>query len=92
MTKNKHKDKINIKVNDAGFYQGFNQFITLSSKLIIAIVVIWIISDPSNAGQLLNDAKMRLYNISMHFIFMPLAFTLWFASLSPYTPDLVGLN
>lgn len=57
MTKNKHKDKINIKVNDAGFYQGFNQFITLSSKLIIAIVVIWIISDPSNAGQLLNDAK-----------------------------------
>lgn len=49
--------ELNINTNDAGFYSGFNQFVALTSKIFIALIVIWAVSDPTNAGQTLKDIQ-----------------------------------
>ena len=48
-----------LKINtaDQGFYQGFNPAVALSSKLIIALLVVWCVIAPEHAGQLLGDLK-----------------------------------
>ena len=49
--------EITIDVKESGFYQGFNQTVALTSKLLIALIVIWAISDPARAGQVLKDIQ-----------------------------------
>ena len=53
-----HDKKIlEIKVDQHGFYRGFNKVVALSSKLVIAAIVIWAASSPEGAGKILNDMK-----------------------------------
>ncbi|MBS1303506.1 BCCT family transporter [Loktanella sp. SALINAS62] len=44
-----------IKVAKRGFYSGFNLDVTLSSKIIIGLLVIWAVAFPANAGRVLGD-------------------------------------
>lgn len=46
-----------VAVDQHGFYKGFNKKVALSSKLIIALIVVWAVSDPEYAGKVLNDMK-----------------------------------
>jgi choline-glycine betaine transporter len=49
--------KLNIKLSDNGFYSGFNRLITLTSKIAIALLVIWCVFYPDQAGQAINSMK-----------------------------------
>ena len=51
------KQILEIKVDQHGFYRGFNKVVALSSKLVIAAIVIWAASSPEGAGKILNDMK-----------------------------------
>lgn len=48
---------LNINKANGGFYKGFNPFVTLASKLIIILLVIWAAVFPASAGELLNQLK-----------------------------------
>jgi choline-glycine betaine transporter len=49
--------ELNIALSKDGFYTGFNSLVTLGSKLIIALIVIWCVVDPAAAGKVLGDMK-----------------------------------
>ena len=49
--------ELNITLSKDGFYTGFNSLVTLGSKLIIALIVIWCVVDPAAAGKVLGDMK-----------------------------------
>lgn len=49
--------ELNIKTEEEGFYKGFNQVVALSSKILIALIVIWAVADPERAGQVLKDIQ-----------------------------------
>ena len=49
--------ELNIQTRKEGFYEGFNQFVALTSKLLIAMIVIWAVADPVRAGQVLQDIQ-----------------------------------
>ena len=49
--------KIKIEVKESGFYEGFNKTVALTSKVLIALIVIWAVSDPERAGQVLKDIQ-----------------------------------
>ena len=51
-------EKLNIPTTSSGFYKGFNKTITVSSKLIIAALVIWATVFPEQAGTTLNEIKV----------------------------------
>ena len=51
---NQNDSTLIIKVDQQGIYRGFNRLVALSSKLIIALIVIWAASDPEGAGKILN--------------------------------------
>ncbi|RYH03293.1 BCCT family transporter [Salipiger sp. IMCC34102] len=44
-----------IKVAKRGFYSGFNLDVTLSSKIVIGLLVIWAVAFPNNAGRILGE-------------------------------------
>ena len=54
---NQDNRALEIKVDQDGFYRGFNKFVALSSKLVIAAIVIWAATNPEGAGKILNDMK-----------------------------------
>ena len=54
---NQNDATLTIKVDQQGIYRGFNRFVALSSKLVIALIVVWAASDPEVAGKILNDMK-----------------------------------
>lgn len=49
--------KLNIKTQDSGFFEGFNRFVVLTSLALIALVVIWILSDIERSGMTLSAIK-----------------------------------
>ncbi|MFT6050958.1 MAG: choline/carnitine/betaine transport [Halioglobus sp.] len=49
--------ELDINTEDSGFYLGFNKVVTISSKLIIAALVIWAAVFPDQAGIVLNEIK-----------------------------------
>lgn len=49
--------ELNIKIQSTGFYAGFNQMVAVTSKVLIALIVIWAVADPSNAGETLKDIQ-----------------------------------
>ena len=51
------QQEFKVKVDDAGFYKGFNKTVSITSKVIIALIVVWAVSDPESAGRILNDMK-----------------------------------
>ena len=49
--------ELNINTRNSGFYEGFNQVVALTSKVLIALIVIWAVADPVRAGQVLKDVQ-----------------------------------
>ena len=48
---------LDIKLADSGFYRGFNNTVALTSKVIIALIVLWAAVNPESAGKVLGDMK-----------------------------------
>ena len=46
--------ELKIDTQDDGFYKGFNQIVVLTSKILIALIVIWAVADPVRAGEVLK--------------------------------------
>jgi len=44
-----------ISTADSGFYRGFSQIVTITSKLLILGLVIWAIAFPEQSGAVLNS-------------------------------------
>jgi len=60
---------LNIKMQTAGFYDGFNQTVAMFSKILIAVVVIWCLMDPEGAGAALSAAKnWSFQNLNAYYI------------------------
>ncbi|ERL55163.1 BCCT family transporter [Psychrobacter aquaticus] len=53
--------ELNIKTHDKGFYKGFNRFVTVTSKILVILVVVWILSDIERSGAMLNAMKNWSY-------------------------------
>lgn len=51
-------DQLQIDTSKTGFYKGFNKTVTLSSKIIIAALVIWAAVFPDQAGDVLGETKV----------------------------------
>jgi choline-glycine betaine transporter len=49
--------ELSIGVAEDGFYKGFNNLVALSSKIIIALIVVWCVINPEAAGKILGDMK-----------------------------------
>ncbi len=49
--------ELDIKTHEQGFYSGFNRFVTVTSKILVSLVVIWILSDTERSGAMLNAMK-----------------------------------
>lgn len=49
-----------IEVSDQGFYSGFNKHVTIPSKIIVSLLIIWAIAFPLNAGRILGIANTTL--------------------------------
>ncbi|MGO2506048.1 MAG: BCCT family transporter [Psychrobacter alimentarius] len=54
-------EELNIKTHDKGFYKGFNRFVTVTSKIFVTLVVIWILSDIERSGAMLDAMKNWSY-------------------------------
>ena len=52
---------LNIVLSKEGFYKGFNSLVALASKLIIALIVIWCVIDPTAGGKVLGNIKSWLF-------------------------------
>ena len=48
---------LSVKVEQSGFYKGYNKWVAIGSKLVVAAIVIWAASNPEYAGRILNDMK-----------------------------------
>jgi len=49
--------ELKINTQDDGFYEGFNQIVALTSKILVALIVIWAVADPVRAGEMLKDIQ-----------------------------------
>ncbi|SLM30234.1 OpuD2 [Desulfamplus magnetovallimortis] len=49
--------ELNIKLANRGFYKGFNQVVTLGSKILIVVLAIWAAVFPDQAGGLLKTMQ-----------------------------------
>ncbi|NKB75725.1 MAG: BCCT family transporter [Gammaproteobacteria bacterium] len=49
--------ELNIQLAESGFYRGFNNLVALASKIIIALIVIWCVIYPEQAGSILGQMK-----------------------------------
>ena len=54
--------KLNIKMQESGFYDGFNKIVVVASKALLAVVVLWCLVFPETAGNALNTAKNWSFN------------------------------
>lgn len=62
--------ELNIKTEDKGFYKGFNRFVTVTSKVLVTLVVIWILSDIERSGVILNSMKNWSYaNLNSYYTY-----------------------
>ncbi|MEM7563281.1 MAG: BCCT family transporter, partial [Pseudomonadota bacterium] len=49
--------ELNIGIAEDGFYKGFNNLVALTSKIIIALIVVWCVINPEAAGAILGKMK-----------------------------------
>lgn len=62
--------ELNIKTENKGFYKGFNRFVTVSSKILVTLVVIWILSDIERSGTILAAMKNWSYaNLNSYYTY-----------------------
>ncbi|WP_019673752.1 BCCT family transporter [Psychrobacter lutiphocae] len=57
MTKRKRIKHLDIKTEDYGFYRNFSKIVTVASKIVIMMVVVWILSDIERSGAILQTMK-----------------------------------
>jgi choline/carnitine/betaine transport len=57
MTIKKAVVDLNVETSSTGFYQGFNQIVTVGAKLLVVLLVIWAAMDPEGAGNILSAIK-----------------------------------
>lgn len=48
---------LDITTHEQGFYSGFSRFVTITSKIVVSLIVIWILSDTERSGAILNSMK-----------------------------------
>jgi choline/carnitine/betaine transport len=66
-----------IRTADAGFYRGFSVDVTITSKIIIGLLVIWAVAFPTNAGEILTGLnKFILGNFATWYIWVMAGFVL----------------
>ncbi|MGC1496054.1 MAG: BCCT family transporter [Sulfitobacter sp.] len=66
-----------IKTADVGFYRGFSVNVTVISKIIIAVLVVWCIFWPTQAGGVLKDwNSVILANFAAWYIWVVAAFVI----------------
>ena len=66
-----------IKTADVGFYRGFSVNVTVISKIIIGVLVVWCIVWPTQAGTVLGDwNSVILANFAAWYIWVVAAFVL----------------
>ena len=53
---------IQIELAEAGFYKGLNKFVTISSKVLIATLVLWPVVSPDHALTVLQTLNIALLN------------------------------
>ncbi len=56
-------ENIRIELAEAGFYKGLNKFITISSKILITVLVLWAVISPDQALAILQALNITLLNI-----------------------------
>ena len=62
--------KMTITMQETGFYSGFNQAVVVSSKILLAIIVLWCLVFPEAASDVLNSAKLWSFNyLNWYYIF-----------------------
>lgn len=49
--------ELDIDLSETGFYTGFNKTVSIFSKIIIALIVLWAAVFPDEAGKILGDIK-----------------------------------
>ena len=54
--------ELKIGLADSGFYQGFNNLVALTSKVIIALIVLWCVVYPEEAASVLGAMKSWSFN------------------------------
>ena len=62
--------KMTIAMQETGFYSGFNRAVVVSSKVLLAIVVLWCLMFPEAASDMLNSAKLWSFHyLNWYYIF-----------------------
>ncbi len=51
---------LNIKTAERGFYAGFNLSVAITSKILIAALIVWAIAVPETAARILSDVNGSL--------------------------------
>ncbi len=57
MTIKKAITELEVETSSSGFYQGFNQIVTLGAKVLVILLVIWAAMNPEGAGNILSAIK-----------------------------------
>jgi choline/carnitine/betaine transport len=57
MTIKKAITELEVETSSSGFYQGFNQIVTLGAKVLVILLVIWAAMNPEGAGNVLSGIK-----------------------------------
>ncbi len=62
--------ELNIKTHDKGFYKDFNRFVTITSKVLVTLIVVWILSDVDRSGAILDGMKNWSYaNLNSYYTY-----------------------
>lgn len=62
--------ELKIKTHDKGFYKDFNRVVTVTSKVLVTLIVIWILSDVDRSGAILDAMKNWSYaNLNSYYTY-----------------------
>ena len=53
---------LNIETETSGFYQGFSKFVTVGSKVSIGALILWAVTQPETAGEVLKAIRGSIDN------------------------------
>ena len=53
---------LNIETEKSGFYQGFSKFVTVGSKISIGALILWAVTQPETAGEVLKAVRSSIDN------------------------------
>ena len=60
-----------IDTQDSGFYRGFNYYVALGSKILIALLIIWVAVNPAAAGKVLGAIQgWTLANFTYYYMYV----------------------